>query len=127
MKKIHLGCGRVNIPGFINVDRSNYKHVHYKRDVGDPYYKYSQYYADNETDLLRLNKKKMIKYNSAYSTIKYLDFTIYSIQDILPTSNYKDVKKIIQSKKHKYTLCDLNGAIKVLDLIERIIKKATIK
>jgi predicted dehydrogenase len=40
---------------------------------------------------------------------------------------YKDVKKIIQNKKHKYTLCDLDGAIKVLDLIEKIINKAIIK
>ena len=68
----------------------------YSKDLGDPYYKYSLYYTDNETDFLRLNKMKMIKYNSAYSTIKYLDFTIYSIQDILPTSNYKDVKKILE-------------------------------
>ena len=53
----------------------------YKKDLEDPYYKYSLYYADNETDLLRLNKTKMIKYNSEYSTIKYLDFAIYPIQE----------------------------------------------
>lgn len=55
--------------------------------------------------------------------------TIYDGMKYKPgfIEQYKDVKKIIQSKKHKYTLCDLNGAIKVLDLIERIIKKATIK
>jgi len=36
---------------------------------------------------------------------------------------YKAVKKIIQKKKDS-TLCDLDGAIKVLNLIEMIIKKA---
>ena len=68
----------------------------YKRELGDPYYKYSLYYADNETDLLRLNKTKMIKYNSEYSTIKYLDFAIYPIQNSLPTDNYNSVKKILE-------------------------------
>jgi hypothetical protein len=68
----------------------------YKKYSQDPYYKYSLYYADNETDLLRLNKTKMIKYNSEYSTIKYLDFAIYPMQDNLPTDNYRDVKKILE-------------------------------
>jgi len=68
----------------------------YKKDLEDPYYKYSLYYADNETDLLRLNKTEMIKYNSEYSTIKYLDFAIYPMQDNLPTDNYRDVKKILE-------------------------------
>ena len=68
----------------------------YKRDVGDPYYKYSLYYADNETDLLRLNKKKMIKYNSAYSSIKYLEFYIYPMQDRISTDSYICVKKILE-------------------------------
>ena len=68
----------------------------YRKDIGDPYYKYFLYYSDNETDFLRLNKKKMIKYNSAYSTIKYIDFAIYPIQDSLPTENYKNVKKILE-------------------------------
>jgi hypothetical protein len=68
----------------------------YRKDIGDPYYKYFLYYSDNETDYLRLNKTKMIKYNSAYSTIKYIDFAIYPIQDSLPTENYKNVKKILE-------------------------------
>ena len=68
----------------------------YRKNVGDPYYKYSLYYADTETDFLRLNKKDMIKYNSAYSTIKYIDFAIYPIQDSLPTENYENVKKILE-------------------------------
>jgi len=68
----------------------------YRKDIGDPYYKYFMYYADNETDFLRLNKTKMIKYNSEYSTIKYLDFSIYPIKDRLPTENYICVKKILE-------------------------------
>ena len=68
----------------------------YRKDLGDPYYKYSLYYTDNETDFLRLNKTKLIKYNSTYSTIKYLDFTIYPIQYILPTANYISIKKIFE-------------------------------
>lgn len=68
----------------------------YKKDIGDPYYKYSLYYADNETDLLRLNKKKMIKYNSSYSSIKYLEFVIYPMQDRISTDSYICVKKILE-------------------------------
>ena len=68
----------------------------YKKDVCDPYYKYFLYYADNETDFLRLNKSKMIRYDTAYSTIKYLDFTIYPIQDCVSAENYKGVKKILE-------------------------------
>jgi hypothetical protein len=66
----------------------------YRKEIGDPYYKYFLYYADNETDFLRLNKTKMIKYNSAYSTIKYLEFSIYPMKDTLPTDNYNSVKII---------------------------------
>lgn len=68
----------------------------YKRNVGDPYYKYSQYYADNEIDLLRLNKTMMIKYNSAYSSIKYLELAIYPMQDRISTDSYISVKKILE-------------------------------
>jgi len=31
--KLHLGCGRVDIPGFYNVDLSEHKHVHLKADI----------------------------------------------------------------------------------------------
>ena len=68
----------------------------YKRNVGDPYYKYSLYYADNDTDLLRLNKTMMIKYNSAYSSIKYLELAIYPMQDRISTDSYISVKKILE-------------------------------
>jgi hypothetical protein len=48
----------------------------YKKDIGDPYYKYFIYYSDKDIDLLRLNKQMITKYNNAYSSIKYLEFTI---------------------------------------------------
>jgi SAM-dependent methyltransferase len=32
---IHLGCGRINHPDFINVDLCLYPHVHYLRDIKD--------------------------------------------------------------------------------------------
>ena len=51
----------------------------YRRDVGDPFYKYFMYYADGETDFLRLNKMDMCRYNPAYSSIKYIDFPIYPL------------------------------------------------
>jgi hypothetical protein len=68
----------------------------YKKDLGDPYYKYFLYYADSETDLLRLNKQKIIKYDSTYSTIKYLDLTIYSMDKSITTESFTNVKKILE-------------------------------
>ena len=68
-----------------------------RRDIGDPYYKYFTYYADDETDFLRLNKSKMIRYDTKYSTIKYLDFTIYPIQYCVSAESYKGVKKIFEA------------------------------
>ena len=35
MIRLHLGCWKRNIPGFINVDRYDAPHIHYKRDVKD--------------------------------------------------------------------------------------------
>jgi len=68
----------------------------YSKEVGDPYYKYSLYYTDNETDFLRLKKTKMVKYNSAYSTIKYLDFSIYPMDKNITTESFTNVKKILE-------------------------------
>jgi len=68
----------------------------YKKDIGDPYYKYFIYYSDKDIDLLRLNKQAITKYNNAYSSIKYLEFTIYPIQSRLPTDNYINAKKILE-------------------------------
>lgn len=33
--KLHLGCGKRNIPGFINVDLARFPHIHYRRSVDD--------------------------------------------------------------------------------------------
>ena len=64
----------------------------YRRDVGDPFYKYFLYYADDETDFLRLNKMDMCRYNPAYSSIKYIDFSIYHpIKE-----SYRSIKKILE-------------------------------
>ncbi|MBI3500275.1 MAG: methyltransferase domain-containing protein [Bacteroidetes bacterium] len=32
---LHLGCGKRNIPGFVNVDLADFKHIHYKRKADD--------------------------------------------------------------------------------------------
>ena len=33
--KLHLGCGKRNFPGFINLDLADYSHIHYRRSVDD--------------------------------------------------------------------------------------------
>jgi hypothetical protein len=66
-------------------------------DIGDPYYKYFAYYADYKTDFLQLNKTKMIKYNSVYSSIKYIDFRVPRIP--LP-ANYNYIKNILEQYTH---------------------------
>jgi len=71
-----------------------------RRDIGDPYYKYFTYYADDETDFLRLNKSKMIRYDTKYSTIKYIDFSIYPIKDRIPAVNYNYIKNTFEQYIH---------------------------
>lgn len=33
--KLHLGCGKRNIPGFINIDLVKFPHIHYRRPIND--------------------------------------------------------------------------------------------
>jgi len=33
--KLHLGCGKRFIPGFIHIDKDRYGHVDYRRDISD--------------------------------------------------------------------------------------------
>jgi predicted SAM-dependent methyltransferase len=33
--KLHLGCGKRYIPGFIHIDLADYPHIDYKRDIAD--------------------------------------------------------------------------------------------
>ena len=35
MIKLHLGCGKRNFPGFINVDLADFPHIHHRRAVDD--------------------------------------------------------------------------------------------
>ena len=71
-----------------------------RTDVGDPYYKYFTYYADYKTDFLQLSKTKMIRYDAAYSTIKYIDFRIYPIRDKIPLTSYNYIKNILEQYVH---------------------------
>ena len=81
-----------------------------RRDIGDPYYKYFTYYADNETDYLHLNKSKMIRYDVTYSTIKYIEFAIYPIQDRIPLPNYSYIKNTFEQYAHIFiSLRHYNG------------------
>ena len=55
-------------------------------------------------------KKKIL---SVHSNIKYKAGFV---------EQYKEIKKILKYKNFKYNICDLEGGIKVLELIEKIIK-----
>jgi len=47
MKKLHLGCGKVYIPGFIHIDLMDFKHIDHKRSVDD-----LSIFEDNSIDLI---------------------------------------------------------------------------
>jgi hypothetical protein len=102
------------INGKSNIDNNNHATwsilLCSRRDIGDPYYKYFAYYADYKTDFLQLNKRKMIRYDSTYSSIKYIDFSIYPIQDRIPSSHYNYIKNILEQYAHIFiSLRHYNG------------------
>lgn len=70
-----------------------------RRDVDEPYYKYLQYYSDN-TDFLLLNRSTMIRYDVSYSTIKYIEYSIYPIKDRIPSANYNYIKNTFEQYIH---------------------------
>jgi len=45
--KLHLGCGKRYIPGFIHIDLVDYPHIDYKTDVSD-----LSMFEDNSVDLI---------------------------------------------------------------------------
>lgn len=47
MKKLHLGCGNVFIPGFIHVDLMDFSHIDYKQSIDD-----LSNFEDNSVDLI---------------------------------------------------------------------------
>jgi hypothetical protein len=71
-----------------------------RRDVGEPYYKYYQYYADYDIDFLILNKSTFIRYDASYSSIKYIEFSIYPIQYRIPDTNYSYIKNTLEQYSH---------------------------
>lgn len=75
---------------------------------GDSYYKYFLYYADNETDFLRLTKTKMTRYNEAYSAIRYIEFSIYPLEDNVSPTSYRSFKKILEEYAVIF-LCNYSG------------------
>jgi hypothetical protein len=83
-----------------NINNQAIWNIILRRDVGEPYYKYFQYYADNTTDFLLLNKSTMIKYDTSYSTIKYIEFSIYPIEDRIPSPNFNYIKNTFEQYIH---------------------------
>ena len=63
--KLHLGCGKRNIPGFINIDKNSYRHVHYKRDVAN-----LKIFKSNCVDLIYASH--VIEYFDQFEVIKVL-------------------------------------------------------
>ena len=47
IKKLHLGCGKRYIPGFVHVDLADYPHIDYRTDVSD-----LSVFEDNSIELI---------------------------------------------------------------------------
>lgn len=45
--KLHIGCGKRYIPGFVHIDLADYPHIDYKSDVSD-----LSMFEDNSADLI---------------------------------------------------------------------------
>lgn len=58
IKNLHIGCGKRNIPNFINIDQVDYKHIHYKRNVRN----------------LNFIQTNSIEYIYASHVLEYFDF-----------------------------------------------------
>lgn len=55
---LHLGAGKRNIPGFTNVDLSNHKHIHFRRNVNN----------------LKIFKNNSVDYIYASHVLEYFDY-----------------------------------------------------
>ena len=104
-----------------------------RRDIEEPYYKYYQYYADASgtkgIDFLHLNRIKMTRYDASFSTIKYIEFSIYPIQDKVPSANYNYIKNtyeqyihIFLSLRHYNANTNMNNGSKDIDYEYKNIK-----
>ena len=79
-----------------------------RRDVGDPYYKYFVYFADEAeaaTNVLRLNKMKMTRNNNRYSMIRYIDYSTYPLDIRVSGASFISMKKILEEYAG-IVLCD---------------------
>ncbi len=45
--QLHLGCGKRNIPGFVNIDLAKFPHIHYRRPISD-----LKIFKNNSSDLI---------------------------------------------------------------------------
>ena len=89
---LHLGAGKRNIPGFINVDLSNYKHIHFKRNVSN----------------LKNFKTNSVDYIYASHVLEYFDYNDneYKVFDFINnqtvTASMDSIKINIGSLIQKY-------------------------
>lgn len=71
-----------------------------RRDVGDPYSKYFEYFADTDADaatnVLRLNKTKMLRNNNRYSTIRHIEYSIYPLDIRVSDASFISMKKVLE-------------------------------
>lgn len=93
-----------------------------RRDVGDPYYKYFMYFADtyDATNVVRLNKMKMTRNNNRYSTIRYIDYSIYPLDIRVSEASFICVKKILEEYSGIYLCNDATTAKNEYTMIQGV-------
>lgn len=59
MVKLHLGCGKRYIPGFVHVDLGDFPHIDFRRDIAD-----LSVFGDDSVDVIYCSHSLVFRQNS---------------------------------------------------------------
>lgn len=116
MKKLHLGCGKRFLPGFIHVDLADYPHVDYKHDIRD-----LSIFSDNSVDLIYCShalayfdrdevKDVLVEWRRVLKTNGVLRLATDDFEAIVKVYlRYKDIEKLLGALYGKITIENIDG------------------